>query len=232
MNLFVLLSLVAGLLAVDDRAGWQGLLAQPVFAAFLVGLITGEVWVAIPVGLALELIWLSILPMRGSRRPDQVAGAITGAGSASLVMHYTADPRVALVSSVGIVLGLVAGEIGGYISNGLFKAQNWFLSRVEFTVRSDRRGMVYRLFWLHSGSIAYIFIVEAIVAFLFLGAGFGVAEALTGHAAGSFAKGAATWGALVPAFGAAALIQFYWRRYLKRVMILSAALVVLLLWLQ
>ena len=74
----VLLSLLAGILAIDDKAGWQSLLSQPLFAGVVVGMLLGEVTTALKVGLVLELVWLSVMPMRATRRPDAVAGAVVG----------------------------------------------------------------------------------------------------------------------------------------------------------
>jgi mannose/fructose/N-acetylgalactosamine-specific phosphotransferase system component IIC len=232
MNPFIVLSLIAGLLAIDDRAGWQSLLAQPVFAALLVGLVTGEVAAALPVGLALELIWLSILPMRGSRKPDQVLGAVTGAGVASLLASLAGDLRLLLVGAVGVLLGLIAGELGGRLSNALFKLLNRFLSRVELGRQASRRATVGKLLWLHTGSLAYIFTVEALFALVFLSVGFGIAEWFTAQTGGTVAKGIVNWTSLLPAFGAAAVVQLYWRQQLKRVLILSAVMVILVLWLR
>ena len=46
----MLYTMLGGFLAVDHRAGWQGLLAQPVFAAAVIGFIVGEVEIALAVG--------------------------------------------------------------------------------------------------------------------------------------------------------------------------------------
>ena len=232
MNPFILLSLIGGLLAVDDRAGWQSLLAQPVFAAAFVGLVTGEMAVALPVGLILELVWLSILPMRGSRRPDQVLGAITGAGSACLVAKLTGDPRVALLASVGALLGLIAGELGGYVSNRLFRSLNQMLSGANFGADSGRRATVGKLAWMHAASIGYTFIAESIAVFAFLTLGFNIAEWSTGRVGGALADRAIVWSSLVAAIGAAAVLRMYWRQQLRRVLVLSFVMVILVLWLR
>jgi mannose/fructose/N-acetylgalactosamine-specific phosphotransferase system component IIC len=232
MNPFILLSLTGGLLAIDDRAGWQSLLAQPVFAAAFVGLVTGEMAVALPVGLILELVWLSILPMRGSRRPDQVIGAITGAGSVCLVAKLTGDPRVALLASVGALIGLIAGEVGGYVSNRLFRFLNQMLSGASFAAVSGRRGTVGKLAWMHAASIGYILVAESIAVFAFLSLGFNIADWLTGRVGGLIADGAILWSSLVTAIGAAAVLRMYWRQQLRRVVVLSFVMVVLVLWLR
>lgn len=232
MNPFILLSLTGGLLAIDDRAGWQSLLAQPVFAAAFVGLVTGEMAVALPVGLVLELVWLSILPMRGSRRPDQVVGAITGAGSVCLVAKLTGDPRVALLASVGALIGLIAGEVGGYVSNRLYRFLNQMLSGASFATGSGRRATVGKLAWMHAASIGYILVAESIAVFAFLSLGFNIADWLTGRVGGLLADGAILWSSLVTAIGAAAVLRMYWRQQLRRVVVLSFVMVVLVLWLR
>lgn len=231
-NPFIVLSLVAGLLAVDERAGWQSLLSQPVFAALLVGVFMGDIQTAIMVGVVLELIYLSILPMRGLRRPDHVASAVVGAGTAILLMQWTADPRTAFIVAVGILAGLVAGELGAKLTAPFFGLQNRYLSRVGFSVDATRRQTSRRLFWLHSGSTAYIFVVEASIVFLLLNVSYNLTEKFTRLTAGSFVDGASHWSVLMPALGAASLIHLYWHQHLKRVLILTTVLVIAVLWLR
>ncbi|MFQ5511756.1 MAG: PTS sugar transporter subunit IIC [Candidatus Krumholzibacteriia bacterium] len=232
MNTLILLSLIAGVLAIDDRAGWQSLLAQPVFAALLVGFVTGEVRTAVAVGLILELIWLSILPMRGLRRPDQIAGAVVGAGTAALLMKLTADPRVYFISATGILVGLFAGELGARVSAPLFALLNRRLGRVEFSPEAGFARTARKLLVLQAGSTLYLFVVEAVVVFILLGAGYHGAERLTRYVGGALVAGAASWDRLLPALGAASLIHVYWHRHLKRVIILCAVMVILVLWLR
>jgi mannose/fructose/N-acetylgalactosamine-specific phosphotransferase system component IIC len=230
MSPFLLLSLVGGLLAIDDRAGWQSLLAQPVFAAVVIGLVTGQLAVAISVGLLLELVWLSVFPMRGKRRPDPALGSVTGVGTACLLAELTGDPRAALLVGVGALVGLVAGELGGKLTNRAILRFGYGLSEVEFAANESGTGR--KLSILHAGAIAYIFAVESIASFLSLYIAFQTMDWLTGHVGGSFALGASYWTMLVPALGAAAVIQLYWRPHLRRIVVLSIVMGILVLWLQ
>lgn len=232
MNSFLVLSLIGGLLAVDDRAGWQSLLAQPVFGALLVGAAVGELQTAMAVGLTLELIYLSIFPMRGLRRPDQVAGAVVGAGSAALVVHLTADPRSALVIGVGVLAGLFAGEISGRAAAPLFARQNRYLGSVRFPDETPSKRIDRRLTWVHAGSVCYIFIVEFVIVWVLLRLGFYATETITRYVGDGLAAGIEDWLAVLPALGAAALVYTFWHQHLKRVLIVSAVMVVLVLWLQ
>jgi len=232
MGTFVVLSLMGGLLAVDDRAGWQSLLAQPVFAAVLVGAIAGDIHSALAVGLILELIWLSILPMRGVRRPDHIVGAVVGAGTASLLVELTVDPRVSFLVAVSVLVGLIAGEIAGKITSPLSGLHNRFLSRFEFEPASTYRSVRHKLTLLLIGSMAYIFIVEGVVVFIFLKAGFAAAEQLTRVVNGAVVDGAGYWLLLLPAVGAGSLVHLNWHQNMKRILALTAALAALILWLR
>lgn len=232
MSPFLLLSLLGGVLAVDERAGWQSLLAQPVFCALVVGAITGELSTALGVGVLLELVWLSILPMRGLKRPDTVAGAVVGCGSASLLVHLTADPRSALVIGTGVFLGLLAAGVSGRLLQRVWDLQNRFLSQQELDTSMPPSNVLRRLNALNVGSLAVIFVVETIMVGLLLRLGYPAAEVLTRIVGSDIQRGVESWAGIVAALGAAALIHVYWHRHLKRVLILSAVMVVLVLWLN
>lgn len=224
MSFIVELSLIAGLLAIDDRAGWQSLLAQPVFAGSLVGLLVGEIQVGIAVGLVLEIIWLSILPMRGQRRPDQVAGAVVGAGTAGLLLRLTADPRILLITAVGILVGLIVGEITGRLLSRFTRFQDVVLSRVD--LRNSSR-IASGLLGLQLASVVYIFLVEVLLVFTFLSLSLNVTERITGAVS---LAGSQDWLRLLPIIGAASLIHLYWQKSLKRVLVMCTVLSVLVLW--
>ena len=112
----LLIALIAGLLAIDDRAGWQSLLGEPVFSSLIVGLLLGEVAHALQVGVVLQLAWLSIGAARGTRRPHTVVGGIVGATSAAMVLSKNEDARTAVVVAAGVLAGLLAAEIGAMVS--------------------------------------------------------------------------------------------------------------------
>ena len=231
MSPFITLSVIAGILAVDHRAGWQSLMAQPVFAALLIGSLIGELWIALTVGLALELIYLSIVPMRGARIPDAVAAGVVGAGTASLLMHHTGDPRFAFVSAVGVLMGLLAGEIGARLTTPLFAFQNRVLSGIEIGPHLSRRNTINRIFLLHVLSVGFIFVVEGLAVLLLSWAGYYAGHRFTLLIGGTLVEGAVHWSFLVPAIGAASLVHLFWQHHLRRVLLVCAILVVTLLWL-
>ncbi len=232
MNSFVILGIIGGILAVDHRAGWQSLLAQPVFAALAVGFAIGQVEIALAVGVVLELVYLSIVPMRGARIPDQIAAGVVGPGAAGLLVQNTGDPRFVFVGAIGIFIGLLAGEVGARITAPLLGLQNRMLSGIEFPPDVGRKSTVRRIFWIHVVSIGFIFFVEALLV-LFLGAaGYYAGDRLTRFADGSLVEGAIKWSLLVPAIGAASLIHLFWQHHLRRALLVCAVVVVIFLWLR
>ena len=223
---------LGGLLALDDRAGWQSLLAQPLFVSLLVGAVVGGVETALAVGVAMELVWLAILPMRGTRRPDGVAGAIAGAGTACILLRHTADPRVAFLVSSGVFAGLSVGEVAGILGRRLHRFRERRLGRFKPPADGDIRLAVRMLDIFHTVSLAQVFAVEAILVAIALPVSLVVAGWYTGLVGGSLPDGAVLWLELLPMFGAAAVIQLHWQRHSNRFVVLAAAVALVILWIR
>jgi mannose/fructose/N-acetylgalactosamine-specific phosphotransferase system component IIC len=224
------LSLLAGVLAIDDRAGWQGLFAHPVVSSVIVGWICGDVAAAGSVGVVLELVWLSVLPMRGARRPDAVAGSVVGAGTACLLVRHTGDPRIGMIIGLGVVLGLTAGELAGSIGRRMHRVRDRRLGR--FDPPSDGRTLRRRLVYYSAYSVLFISGAEVLLVAVMLPIAVLLAERLTGIAGASFAAGTRWWVDVVPVLGAGALIQMYWHKQQNRYLILSTAVILVLLWIR
>jgi mannose/fructose/N-acetylgalactosamine-specific phosphotransferase system component IIC len=228
---FVTLALVAGVLAVDHRAGWQGLVAHPVFASVLVGSVLGEVSAALAVGLPIELVYLSIIPMRGGRSTDQVAAGVVGPGTAGLLMRQAGGADPAFICAVGVFLGLAAGEVGARITAPFFGLHNRFLGGVEFPQDLERRSLARRLSLIHFGSLVYIFVVEGLAVLLLAAAAYHLGEMFTRIADGALVRGSVWWSRLVLAIGAASIVHLFWQHRLRLVLAACAALVVIVSWL-
>jgi len=232
MSHYLILGLLGGILALDDRTGWQSLLSQPVFAASLVGYLFGEVAIGLSVGLFLELIWLAILPMRGSRRPDQVCGAITGAASACYAVQGGGDPRFAFIIAMGVLIGLVSGELSARVSLPLMSLREQRLGRIIQMSGDNRWQPATSLFWVHAFAMAYIFVVEVVLVLVFLFLGSTLSIWISSYA-GSLITGAfEQWGLLLPAFGIASLIHVYWHKHLTRFLAMSTGLILIVLWIK
>src|SRR6476660_3846784 len=98
MHDLLLIAVVAAILALDDRAGWQSLAGEPVVSSLIVGLAFGRVGAA-----------------RGSRRPHAVVGGVVGAAATCLSLHRSGDPREPLVIGAAVFCGLLAGEAAQWL---------------------------------------------------------------------------------------------------------------------
>lgn len=229
---FVSLVALGGLLALDDRAGWQSLLAQPLFTAILVGFVVGPMGTALAVGVAMELVWLAILPMRGARRPDGVAGAIAGTGTACILLRHTGDPHVAFIISSGVFAGLSVGEVAGILGRRLNRFRERRLGRFVPPDDGDVRVTIRMLDLFHVGSLIHVFLIEAAMVAIALPVSLLVAGWYTGVAGAPLADGARLWLQLLPTFGAAAVIQLHWHRHSNRFVAIAALVALVVLWIR
>jgi len=225
-----LLALLAGVLAVDERAGWQGLFSQPVVSSAIVGLCFGNFLTGVSVGIVLELVWLSVLPMRGTRRPDAVAGAIVGAGAACIVARHTGDPRFVFLVAIGAFLGLIVGEFAGSLGRRIYRFRDRELGRFEPPANS--RSLSRRLLWYSIFSLGFIVAAEFVLVVVILPLAVLLTDSLTGYAGAPFVTGSRWWVNIVPVLGAGALIHTYWHKQHNRYLILCAAVTLMLLWIK
>jgi mannose/fructose/N-acetylgalactosamine-specific phosphotransferase system component IIC len=229
---FLAIIVLGGVLAIDDRAGWQGLIAQPLFAALLVGAVVGGVEHALVVGLAMELVWLAILPMRGARRPDSVAGAMVGAGTACILLQHTADVRVGFIVGTSAFAGLVVGELSGWGMRALGRFRALRLGRFSPSEIGGLRAVSRRLDAYQLAALAYLFFLEAGVIAVALPVTMVAVALFTGAVDDPFAAGARWWLDLLPAIGAAAMIQHFWHRQANRFLVVAALVVAVVLWIR
>ena len=101
-----------GLLAVGTVAGFdlvsgpQVLLARPIVAGTLSGLVLGDVTSGILVGGILELFALEVLPVGATRYPDHGPGSV-----AAVWLTAATGPGAA---GIAVLVALVTSEIGGW----------------------------------------------------------------------------------------------------------------------
>ena len=166
MHDLLLIAIIAALLALDDRAGWQSLAGEPVFSALIVGLCFGHVGAALRCGVALQCVWLSIGAARGSRRPNVLVGGVVGAGATCLSLHKTGDPREPLVIAAAVFCGLLAGEAAQWADTRAGTARERWLER--FRLPQDVNVASRNLALYAIGSAAYIAILNGVLAAVML----------------------------------------------------------------
>ena len=224
----VVIAIIAALLALDDRAGWQSLAAEPVFSSLIVGLCFGHVAAALRCGVALQLVWLSIGAARGSRRPNVVVGGVVGAAAASLSLQRTGDPREPLVVAAAVLCGLLAGEAAQWCESRVGTARERWLER--FRLPRDANVAARNLLLYSAGSALYTATVNATLAALGVAVCPSLATLIIDHA-GRAAAGMTAWLAVLPAIATATIAHAFATRALGRMAALGFLLAVVVAWL-
>ena len=224
----LLISLIAGLLAVDDRAGWQSLLGEPVFAAIIIGAVTHQMAAALMAGVALQLVWLSIGAARGTRRPNTVVGGVVGIASACLVLKHTGDTRTAFVVAAAVFFGLLAGEAGAVISRAAGEFRERWLVRFRLPDAPEAATRDLALCVVTSALI--VAVVNALSVLVLLPVAAGLTDFLTGRL-GGVSSGAELWLGALPAVAVVTVFMAFGTRTLGRYAALGLAVTLGVVWL-
>lgn len=228
MHDVVLIALIAGLLAIDDRAGWQSLLAEPVFSALLIGFVTHQTHAAVLAGVALQFAWLSIGAARGTRRPDVVGGGTVGTGAACIVLKQTGDPRILFVVATGVFFGLLAGEAGMVVARAAGELRGRRLA--AFRLAGTREAVSRDLTVTVLGSALFVAVVEFVTVLVLLPIAAGLTDLVTGRMPG-IAAGASLWLAVLPALALATVLRAFGSRTLGRYALIGLVVAIGAAWL-
>jgi len=120
-----LLSIVAGLLALDMTEALQIMVSQPVVAGSIAGALVGDLPLGLAVGATLQLVWLGVLPVGGAPFPDSAVASVVGVGLAALLARAGAGAGWAL--ALGLLVAIATGALGGRLV-GLLRRLNARLS--------------------------------------------------------------------------------------------------------
>jgi mannose/fructose/N-acetylgalactosamine-specific phosphotransferase system component IIC len=105
-------SLLGGALALDATALGQFMLSRPMAAGLLAGWLAGDPMAGFVVGVVLEIYLLVAFPVGGARFPEGATATVVGAVTAAT---YPGAGALAL----GVGLGLVWGQVGGWTISGM-----------------------------------------------------------------------------------------------------------------
>jgi len=228
MHDLLVIAIIAAVLALDDRAGWTSLAAEPVFSSLIVGLVFGHVGAALRCGVALQCVWLSIGAACGSRRPHALVGGVVGAGAVCLSLHKTGDPREPLVVAAAVFCALLVGEAAQWCDARVGIGRERWLERfrlpADFNV-ATRNVTLYSL-----GSALYIAVLTAVLAAAGLFISIRLVDLIIDRA-GAEAGMLSLWMSALPAIAVATIAHAFATRALRRVAALGFLLAVVLSWL-
>jgi len=228
MHDLLAIAIIAAVLALDDRAGWQSLAGEPVFSSLIVGLVFGHVGAALRCGVVLQCVWLSIGAARGSRRPNVVVGGVVGAATACLSLHRSGDPREPLVIAVAVFCGLLAGEAAQWVGARAETVREKWLEK--FRLPQDANVASRNIALYAIGSALYIALVSALLSAVALTLSLSLADVLIDRA-GLSAGGLTAWAAALPAIALATVAHAFATRSLGRMAALGFLLAVVVAWL-
>jgi len=108
----LLLSLLGGLVAVDNVSFVQSMVSRPLAAGILAGFVVGDPLLGAQVGGILEIFFLVAVPAGGGRMPEGGTATVVAVAAAGA---FPAPSGMAL----GVAGGLLWGVVGGWTQTGL-----------------------------------------------------------------------------------------------------------------
>ncbi len=226
----ILIALFACVLAIDDRAGWQSLVGEPIFVSLIIGFSLHDVGVALQCGVVLQLAWLSIGAARGTRRPNTVVGGVVGASAACLALAAAPDGRTSLVVAAGVLMGLVAAEIGAFVWRGVGELRERWLG--EFQLPASYPAASRKLAMTVVGSAIFVGLTDFVIVLLLLPLAASATQFASVHLGKGAAVGAVWWLVCVSAIGAASIMRAFSTRWMVRFLAAGAFAAALIGWLR
>jgi mannose/fructose/N-acetylgalactosamine-specific phosphotransferase system component IIC len=231
MHDLLLIAIIAAVLALDDRAGWQSLAGEPVFSGLLVGLVTGDPGGGLTVGVALQLVWFSIGAARGSRRPNVVVGGVVGAAVRCIGFHTM--PNYILLTPCAIFLGLLAGEAGNWVSGTTGRWRERWLE--GFRLPANPAVASRNLILYSAGSALYVALVDGLMVLVSVPVALRLAAFMTAaigkNGLHTTSIGPWMWSQALPAIAVATVAHAFATRSLGRMAALGFFLAVVAAWL-
>lgn len=138
----ILLSILAGTVALDTTAAFQMMFSQPLVAGTCAGLILGHPETGLLMGTALQLVWVAALPVGGALFPDTGPAAVVGVGLAVLLISKGTAAGWAISSGLFVALGVA--EAGRLLTVRLRRQNVRLAEKALSSVESGDPGGVHR----------------------------------------------------------------------------------------
>lgn len=200
----LLISLIAGLIAIDTASGWQVMISQPVVSCPLIGLLLGDLQLGLLMGILLELPWLINIPLGGVHGSEGNLGAIV-ATALSIYLKSRAVNTEDIIVITAIMYSLVISRAGAYLVEYV-RREN--LRLIHAADRAAAQGNFKKINWLNSTGVIYSFLLGFFLVGIGYLVGIIVLKPLTAfiHQEFNFAFGMAKNGLLGLGVGAVATL--------------------------
>ncbi len=121
METYILLLILAGIVALDTTGGPQMLLSEPVVSCSLAGFLFGDPETGFMIGTFFQLIWFGFLPLGAVKIPDVNMGALIAVASLLGAMDTFGLAGDAAQAAIlpALVWGWIAGSIGSRLQTAV-----------------------------------------------------------------------------------------------------------------
>lgn len=200
----LIVSFIAGLVAIDTASGWQVMISQPVVSCPLIGLIFGDPELGLTMGILLELPWLINIPLGGVHGSEGNLGAIV-ATALSIFLKSRQVNTENIIIIIAIMYSLLISRVGIHLVEYVRRAN---LSLIHLADKAALEGDLKRISWLNSLGVVYSFFMGFFLVAIGFTIGVIVVRPLVSfvHQDFNFAFGMAKYGLLGLGVGAIATL--------------------------
>ncbi|MFC1573992.1 PTS sugar transporter subunit IIC [Candidatus Latescibacterota bacterium] len=174
MEIYAVILIAAGFIAMDTTGGPQVLISEPVVACSMLGLLFGKPEVGIGIGVLFQLLWLGYMPLGATRLIDGNMAAFVSTASmfAASRIYGLGDVFMKAAIIPAMLYGVVVGIIGLHLTqivrkmNGrrneslqsrLKAGENASLAKIHITglCSSFFRGLLMALVFVPAGAVLF-----------------------------------------------------------------------------
>jgi len=198
-------SLLAGVLAADNRSSARLMISQPICAGFLVGLVLGSPRDGFLAGAVLQMLFLGMIPVRGIAMPDLALGGV--AAGALFVLAQPSMESDPAARGLVLFLSLLASLVVAIVGRAVYRL--WERRSYVFTAGALRlvEGGRFRLASaLHFSSVAIHCAIGFAITALAVAGGVPLIELIVKAASGKWCEALRSLPVLVPFIGAGSLL--------------------------
>ena len=170
MQIYLLLMVLAGIVAMDTTAGPQILISEPVASCTLVGFLFGKPEMGFMIGMLFQLIWFDYMPLGAVRFTDSNMAALISTVSlfsAERFFGFTESAtKVAIIPA--LLYGVATGFIGLYLTTQIRHIRSRFSESIVFRLE---RGEKVSVAGFHLAGLSLSFLRGVFMALLLIPAG-------------------------------------------------------------
>jgi PTS system mannose-specific IIC component len=214
MQPYLVLVVLAGIVAMDTTSGPQILISEPVVSCSVLGLLFGRPETGLLIGTIFQLLWFGSLPLGAVRLTDSNMAALICTASlfsAAEIFDFTVKTlQTAIIPA--LLFGLVCGMVGLQLTTGLRRINGRRSERMVFRLE---RGDILSISRWHFVGVVSSFLRGALMAVVLVPIGT-IVCGLTSFIPGSIVNGISYAVPMIWGIVCASAVFVYWSRGIKK----------------